>query len=169
MATSEKARDFSCAQKEPSVCKACSNVSWGDRSLITLARRETAKTHGAITLRCPGRTGQPYCSVLRLHWSCWTLLVLSHFLGVETETDFFYCLGSGGGHLFLQNSTLHSLSSPPVVCFFVQVFLQPLFFLLFPKQMHRKRANSKEFVWKGRLKEPQRGETPRICTYFVYV
>lgn len=69
-------------KREPGVCKACSDVSRGDGSLVALARRETAKTHGAITSRCPGRTVQPYCSVLRPHRCCWTLLVLSDFLGV---------------------------------------------------------------------------------------
>lgn len=109
-------------KREPGVCKACSDVSRGDGSLVAEENQQKLTVlllRGVLvgprgrTVLCWGRAGAAgpsWCSLIFL---------------VSAETDFFYGLGSGDGHLFLQNSTPHSLHIP-VVCFFVWVFFDEI-------------------------------------------
>lgn len=173
MATSEKARNFSCAQKRT---RCLWSLQWCFLGWSNLSHTSSNRNSKNLRCYCFGVSWSGRSAVL---FFVMAALVLPGPLGAliflvsrlrQTSSIF---LGSGGGHLFSSKILLYApFIHRSVVYFFVQVVLtklQPDFFFLFTKQMHRKRASSKEFVWKGRLKDPQRGETPRICTYFVYV
>lgn len=170
MATSERARNFSCAQKRT---QCLWSLQWCFLGWSNLSHTSSNRNSKKLRCYCFGVSWSARSAVL---FCVMAALVLPGPLGalifLVSETDFFYFLGSGGGHLFPPKfySTLPSFN------FLLFISLCELswqncnqIFFLFTKQMHRKRASSKEFVWKGRMKDPQRGGTPRICTYFVYV
>lgn len=174
MATSERARNFSCAQKRT---QCLWSLQWCFLGWSNLSH--TSSNRNSKKLRCycfgvswSGRLAVLFCvmAALVLPGPLGALIFLVSRLRQTSSIS----LVLVAVIFFLQNYTLHSLHSTFCCLFLCASCLDKIatrFFFLFTKQMHRKRASSKEFVWKGRLKDPQRGggETPWICTYFVYV
>lgn len=172
MATSEKARNFSCAQKRT---QCLWSLQWCFPGWSNLSHASSNRNSKNLRCYCFGVSWSGHSAVL---FCVMATLVLPGPLGAlifllsRLRQTSSISLVVEAVIFFLQHSTLHSLHSPFCCLFLCASCLDKIatrFFFFLQNKCTEREPAAKSLCEKADWKTHKGGETPRICTYFVYV